>query len=471
MYVFVHSVHMNYITENEKLNSLLKNNSWLTIKNKCDIILWIIKNIMEECEKVGISDYIQIIISVSALLVSVLVLVKMGRKTESEQDRNTREKLAVINEKLSSQHEEIATEFERSRREQNLFQTQMRAETKEEITKMTERLDRMRNDNYDQMQRIGKIVSDSVFRLQESNEKKLDQMRETVDEKLTATLGTRLDASFKTVSQQLENVYKSLGEMKELSTGVTDNVTSLNRVLTNVKARGTWAEVQLRAILDQTIPGMYVENYSPNPSSRERVEFAVKIPSSDGTEAYLPIDSKFPMEDYVRYCNASEECNPEAAAAAIKALETRVIAEARSVAKYIDVPKTTPYAILYLATEGLYAEIISSKNGVAERVQREFNIMIAGPTTVTALLNSLSMGYRAVAVNEKANEVRKLLAAAKQQYEKFGDVLQKARKKIDEAGKSLDEAQDRNRIIAGKLKNVEELDSAEADSVLGILPE
>ena len=347
----------------------------------------------------------------------------------------------------------------------------MRAETKEEITGMAERLERMRNDNYDQMQRIGKIVSDSVFRLQESNEKKLDQMRETVDEKLTATLGTRLDASFKTVSEQLENVYKSLGEMKELSSGVTDNVTSLNRVLTNVKARGTWAEVQLRAILDQTIPGMYVENYSPNPTSRERVEFAVRIPSNDGADTFLPIDSKFPMEDYVRYCNASESCNAEAATAALKALESTVLSEARAVSKYIDVPKTTPYAILYLATEGLYAEIISSKSGLAERIQREFNIMIAGPTTITALLNSLSMGYRAVAVNEKANEVRKLLAAAKQQYTKFGEVLQKARKKIDEAGKSLDEAQDRNRIITGKLKNIEEIDSAEADSVLGILPE
>ena len=419
----------------------------------------------------NISDYVLLFFSLAALAVSVMVLVKIGKKTESEQDKNTREKLAIISEKLSSQHEEIATEFERSRREQTLFQTQMRAETKEEITGMAERLERMRNDNYEQMQRIGKIVSDSVFRLQESNEKKLDQMRETVDEKLTATLGTRLDASFKTVSQQLENVYKSLGEMKELSTGVTDNVTSLNRVLTNVKARGTWAEVQLRAILDQTIPGMYVENYSPNPNSRERVEFAVRIPSGDGADAFLPIDSKFPMEDYVRYCNATETCNPEAATAALKALESTVLSEARAVSKYIDVPKTTPYAILYLATEGLYAEIISSKSGIAERIQREFNIMIAGPTTITALLNSLSMGYKAVAVNEKANEVRKLLAAAKQQYAKFGDVLQKARKKIDEAGKSLDEAQDRNRIIAGKLKNVEEIDGAEADSVLGILSE
>jgi DNA recombination protein RmuC len=302
--------------------------------------------------------------------------------------------------------------------------------------------------------------------MQESNDKKLDEMRRTVDEKLTETLGTRLDASFRTVSRQLESVYKSLGEMKELSTGVTDNVTALNRVLTNVKARGTWAEVQLRSVLDQTIPGMYVENYAPDPLAKDRVEFAVRIPSTQGTEALLPIDSKFPMEDYVRYCGYAESGDAQAAAAARKALETVVLHEARTVAKYIQVPQTTPFAILYLATEGLYAEILSSRTGLAERIQRECGVLLAGPSTITALLNSLALGFRAVAVNEKANEVRLLLAAARQQYDKFGDVLQKARKKIDEAGRSLDEAQDRNRIIAGKLRNVETIGDEQADALL-----
>ena len=391
------------------------------------------------------------LLSVFLLAVLLVQNAKRGKSDAAEQ-------LAVLSDRLSQNSASVSAEFERNRREQALFQSELRRETREALDTMTRQMQALRADNFEQMRAM-----------QEGNERKLDQMRQTVDEKLTATLGSRLDASFKTVSMQLESVYKSLGEMKELSGGVTENVTALNRVLTNVKARGTWAEVQLRSILDQTIPGMYVENYAPDALSRERVEFAVRIPSSEGETAYLPIDSKFPMEDYVRYCEYAESGNAAAAAAARKALETVVWNEAKTVCKYIHVPQTTPFAILYLATEGLYAEILSSKNGIGERIQRELNVMLAGPSTVTALLNSLSMGFRAVAVNEKANEVRKLLAAAKQQYDKFGDVLQKARKKIDEAGRSLDEAQDRNRIIAGKLKGVEAMDSDEANTVLGIM--
>ncbi|MDY4699559.1 MAG: DNA recombination protein RmuC, partial [Oscillospiraceae bacterium] len=201
----------------------------------------------------------------------------------------------------------------------------------------------------------------------------------------------------------------------------------------------------------------------------ERVEFAIRIPAGDGgADAYLPVDSKFPMEDYVRLCSAADSADAEEVAKARKALEDRVLSEAKLVTKYINVPATTPFAIMYLATEGLYAEIASSRTGIAERIQREYNIMIAGPTTITALLNSLSMGFRAVAINEKANEVRRLLSVAKAQYEKFGDVLDKAKKKIDEAGRTLVAAQDRNRIMAGKLKGIESMDAAEADAYLGI---
>ena len=301
-----------------------------------------------------------------------------------------------------------------------------------------------------------------------SNESKLEEMRLTVDEKLTSTLTSRLNSSFKAVSDRLENVNKSIGEMKELSGSITSNVTSLNRVLTNVKARGTWAEVQLGAILDQTIPGMYETNFASFPGSSDRVEFAVRLPSNDGNVTYLPIDSKFPMEDYIRVCDAADAADAEALNAARKALEARVLSEAKKIGKYINVPLTTPYAIMYLATEGLYAEITSSRSGLAERIQSEFNVMISGPSTITALLNSLSFGYRAVAINEKANEVRALLAAAKQQYEKFGAVIQKAKKKIDEAGSVLDEAKDRNDLIRKKLGKVEEIDSGEAEELLGI---
>ena len=398
-------------------------------------------------------QWIAVILSGVCAVLLAVALWQISRLRRARSDPS--EKLAVLADRLSQTSASVSAEFERSRREQMLFQEQLRRRTSEELGAMAKQIEGLRADNYEQMRRM-----------QESNERKLDEMRRTVDEKLTETLGTRLDASFRTVSHQLESVYKSLGEMKELSTGVTDNVSALNRVLTNVKARGTWAEVQLRAVLEQTIPGMFVENYAPDPLAKDRVEFAVRIPSTQGSDAFLPIDSKFPMEDYVRYCHYAESGDAQAAAAARKALETVVLHEARTVAKYIRVPQTTPFAILYLATEGLYAEILSSRSGIAERIQRECGVLLAGPSTITALLNSLSLGFRAVAVNEKANEVRLLLAAARQQYEKFGDVLQKARKKIDEAGRSLDEAQDRNRIIAGKLKNVESIGDEQAQTIL-----
>lgn len=328
-------------------------------------------------------------------------------------------------------------------------------------------LGQIREKQIESAEKQSAAVSDAIGKMQLSNEKKLEEMRATVDEKLNATLTTRLDASFQTVSKQLENVYKSLGEMKELSAGVTDNVTALNRVLTNVKARGTWAEVQLEAILDQTIPGRYVKNYAPNDSA-ERVEFAVCLPAGEDKKqtVYLPVDSKFPMEDYVRLCEAADRADAVALAAARKALEDRVLGEAKTVRKYIQVPQTTPYAVLYLATEGLYAEIAASKSGLMERVQHEYGVMIAGPSTITALLNSFAMGFRTVAVNEKANEIRLLLAAVKGQYENFAVLLEKAKKKVDEAGTTLESAQKRNALIFKKLRSVEELEAGQANDLL-----
>ena len=313
-----------------------------------------------------------------------------------------------------------------------------------------------------------KVTGEAINSMQKSNEEKLELMRKTVDEKLTETLNSRLNASFKTVSEQLSNVYKSLGEMKELSAGVTTTVSGLNKVLSNVKARGTWAEVQLGAILDQTIPGMYETNVQTNPKYNGRIEFAVKIPNQeDGGYTYLPIDSKFPMEDYIRLTDAAEIADTDAMDRARKALEARVKDEAKLIKQYISSPETTPFAIMYLATEGLYAEITASKSGIAEKLQAD-GIMIAGPSTITALLNSLAMGFRTMAINEKANEVWKVLGAAKSQYEKFGDLLAKARKKVDEAGKVLDEADHRNDIIQKNLRKIETLDSADANDILGI---
>lgn len=346
-------------------------------------------------------------------------------------------------------------------------------ERRAQIERLEAAAQTLREDNYRQQVKLLELVqnqSDSQTRrlgafmaeMQKSNEQKLDQMRQTVDEKLTGTLNTRLNASFQTVSQQLESVYKSLGEMQKLSSGVTESVNGLNRVLTNVKSRGTWAEVQLGNILDQTVPGMYDTNVATNPKYNGRVEFAVRIPAADGSgHAWLPIDSKFPMEDYARLTAAAQAGDRQGMESAQKALEQRVRDEAKLVRQYISAPETTPFAVLYLATEGLYAQILGSRSGLAEKLQQQ-GILLAGPTTVTALLNALAMGFRTLAINRKATEVWQVLGAAKMQYEKFGDLLQKARKKVDEAGKVLDEADHRNDIIQKHLRRVETLDDPTA---------
>ncbi len=426
-------------------------------------------------------DYIfDIVIIILLIICLALLFMVLKKKNNQETDivLPELEKIqgGVATLKEQTQHQSnalygaVRDEFSKSRLETNAQQSEQRKELTAQMGEMTKKIEKMNTHNYAFNLRMSEMISNNLLEMRKGNEEKLEQMRLTVDEKLNETLTKRLDTSFKTVSEQLENVYKSLGEMKILSTGVTENVTSLNRILTNVKARGTWAEVQLEGLLDQTIPGMFERNVMTNPSSKNIVEFAVKIPSGDDKTAmtYLPIDSKFPVESYIRLCDAADRGDTAAAESERKALETTVINQAKEIKKYINEPVTTPFAIMYLATEGLYSEIISSKNAVAERCQSEFSVMIAGPSTITALLNSLSVGFRAMAINEKAKEVRVVLAAAKVQYDKFGVLLDKARKKITEAGKSLDDAQSRNNMIQRKLKSVEEIDRGSAEEILGI---
>ncbi len=408
------------------------------------------------------------------LIISLAALILIAKKKNSKEYDELLQKMQESSDRTTAflqQSEQKRTE-QASRDRMELTQTlsTQRQEMTIAMQDMSKRLEKMTRDNYNFNLQTTQTIERHMTELRKGNEEKLEQMRRTVDEKLNETLTQRLDSSFKTVSEQLENVYKSLGEMKVLSTGVTENVTSLNRILTNVKARGTWAEVQLEGLLDQTIPGMYVKNYVPNPASREVVEFAVKIPSSEDKNSFtfLPLDSKFPVEDYIRLCNAADSGDAAGVELARKALESRVLTQAKEVKKYIHEPQTTPFAIMYLATEGLYSEILSSRSGIAERCQNECGVMLAGPGTITALLNSLAIGFRAMAINDKAMEVRTLLAAAKMQYEKFGTQLEKARKKIDEAGRSLDDAQNRNAIIQKKLRSVEEIDQGEADALLGM---
>lgn len=413
---------------------------------------------------------------ITAILSLLAVIFSASAMARSGKTKDT----APLNAKLDSLAGTLSAEMSNNRRET----AQAIEEVNRKISEMSEKnleqqhkmaanvhdtLSQILLANAQQNEKLLTTLSASVDKMTSSNEKKLEEMRATVDEKLTSTLTTRLDSSFKTVSGQLEKLYVSLGEMKELSGGITANVTSLNRVLTNVKARGTWAEYQLEAILDQTIPHMYIKNFQPA-GQREFVEFAVKIPSGDDCKkiTYLPLDSKFPMEDYARLCAAADSADAVAVEEARKALEKRVLDEAKAVAKYISVPETTPFAILYLATEGLYAEIAASKSGLLERIQREFSVMVAGPTTITALLNSFAMGFQTIAINEKANEIKQVLGAVKKQYEMFDTVLKKVKKKITEADAQIDDAAKRNDIIQKKLKTIDAADALTANTLLGI---
>lgn len=387
--------------------------------------------------------YILLGICTVLLIAVIIILLTQGKKDDSAKiEELQRQLLDAVNKSNNSARIE-----ELSRQMNDLVNKNY-----EQQVKVIEAL----NNNYNNQT---KLIQSSITSMQESNEKKLEQMRATVDEKLTSTLNKRIDSSFEQVSKQLTSVYKSLGEMKDLSVGVS----GLNRILTNVKTRGTWAELQLGNILEQIIPNMYETNVRTNPKYNGQVEFAVKIPNAENDEVcWLPIDSKFPMEDYIRLSESAEMGDVEAVERAQKALEARVRDEAKAIKNYISEPQTTPFAIMYLATEGLYAEIMNSKIGLPEKLQN-MGILVAGPSTITALLNSLSLGFSSIAINKRANEVWKVLGNAKKQYDMFGTLLEKAKKKIDEAGRTIEDANHRNDIIQKNLKSVNTLDTDPTD--------
>lgn len=308
-------------------------------------------------------------------------------------------------------------------------------------------------------------VEERLKGMHADNAKQLEQMRQTVDEKLQGTLERRLGESFKQVSERLEAVHKGLGEMQALATGVGD----LKRVLTNVKTRGTWGEVQLGAMLEQVLlPDQYATNIATKEGG-ERVEFAIKLPGrgDDSTDVvWLPIDAKFPTEDYQRLVDAQERSDADAAEVASKQLESQIKGCANTIcSKYLNPPKTTDFAIMFLPTEGLFAEVVR-RTGLAEFVQRECRVVIAGPTTLWSLLNSLQMGFKTLAIQERSSEVWKLLGAVKTEWGKYADVLEKVQKKLQEASNTIDDAERRTRAIGRKLRNVQELPSADADAVL-----
>lgn len=309
-------------------------------------------------------------------------------------------------------------------------------------------------------------LDEKLKELREDNGKRLDEMRQTVDEKLQSTLEKRLGESFKQVSERLESVHKGLGEMQSLAGSVGD----LKRTLTNVKTRGTWAEVQLgNLISDMLTAEQYIENAQIKRNSAERVEYAICLPGrdDDGSPTLVAVDSKFPTEDYDRLVTASEGGDPAQVELAAQALERRIFASAREISsKYISPPDTVDFAIMYLPTEGLYAEVLR-RPGLAARLQNDFRIIVAGPTTFSALLNSLQMGFRTLAIEKRSSEVWQVLGAVKTEFDKFGEVVGKVKKKLQEAGNHLDSVDTRTRVMSRKLRTVDALPADETVALLG----
>lgn len=320
--------------------------------------------------------------------------------------------------------------------------------------------------NEDKFNRLEEKVSKQLGDIKESNEKKLEEMRKTVDEKLHETLERRLGESFKLVSDRLEIVHKGLGEMQNLASGVGD----LKRVLTNVKTRGTWGEIQLENLIDQILtPEQYSKNVEVVKGSGQRVEFAIKLPgrNDDKNEiVWLPIDAKFPFEDYQRLMDAQEIANLPLIEESSKEIEKRVKENAKSIAsKYIAPPSSTDFAVMFLPIEGLYAEILR-RPGLADQIQREFRVILTGPTNLAALLNSLQMGFKTLAIEKRSSEVWKLLGAVKTEFGKFGDLLEKTQQKLDQASKQIGEATTKSRTIERRLRDVQELPATESEMFL-----
>ena len=320
--------------------------------------------------------------------------------------------------------------------------------------------------NGEELEKLRGVIESKLASLQKDNGDRLDQIRQTVDEKLHNTLEQRLGESFKLVSERLEQVHRGLGEMQNLAAGVGD----LKKVLSNVKVRGTWGEVQLEQLLEQVLtPDQFAKNVAPKPNSAERVEFAIRLPGRDldNTPVWLPIDAKFPLEDYQSLLEAQEAGDLPGLEAAGKALEIRIRNEAKSIRdKYIEPPYTTDFGLLFLPIESLYAEVLR-RPGLSDALQRDYRVTVAGPTTLAAMLNSLQMGFRSLAIEKRSSEVWAILGAVKTEFGKFGDVLAKTKKKLDEARSTIEQAETRTRQIGRKLTSVVELPNDSAQSLLG----
>ena len=389
-------------------------------------------------------------------------------KNQYSQNRSMQDTIAGT---LKQSREDQAARIDSLTRSQNTSFIEFRKEMNESADRQNKTLldvQKTTNESINKLSTdVSKVLQESIRAITESNEKKLDEIRGTVNEKLDKTLNERLDTNFKQVGEQMNNLYKSLGELQQLSAGVT----SLNRTISNVKTRGNWGEVQLGRILEQTLAaGQYEVNVATKRGSSDRVEFAIRLPRDreDGKDlCLLPIDAKFPADIYNRIAEAANNADEAALKEARAELKDRIKNEAGKISdKYLDPPNTSDYAIMYLPTEGLYAEVLMI-NGLSEECQKK-KVMIAGPTTIMALLNTISVGFRQMAINQKSEEIRKVLEATKAQIDKLEKAAEDAQKKMDTAYKATEEIQNRTRIMRKKMKGIATIDSEESDRILGI---
>ncbi len=408
-------------------------------------------------------NYILLALVILMTLNTVLLLFLISRHAKGKDYQlelrlDTFEKGLEKNER--AMREELAKNREESGANAKLSREEISNSFKMISDMLLSRLESSSKTNEEKLEKMRQTVEEKLRLLQEDNAKKLDQMRATVDEKLHDTLEKRLGESFKLVSERLELVHKGLGEMQTLASGVGD----LKKVLTNVKTRGTWGEIQLGNLLEQILTlEQYAKNVITRKGSNDRVEFAIKLPEG----VWLPIDAKFPQEDYQKLIEAQEQANPVLIEELGKQLEIRIKSEAKDIKeKYIDPPNTTDFGIMFLPIEGLFAEVLR-RPGLVELLQREYRVAVTGPTTLAAFLNSLQIGFRTLAIQKRSSEVWNLLGAVKTEFGKFGDILEKTHKKLQEASNTIVDAAQKSRNIERKLKQVQELPTSEAVELIG----
>jgi len=412
-------------------------------------------------------------VALAALAVCALLAVLLWRRNPSEDAAHSTEAWAQLHERINRLERDMRLEVGESargaRQELSLNLTQFQQAQTEQLGSLQKNLSdtlstqllALSEGNARRMAEVRDTLDQQLQQLQKTNAAKLDEMRQTVDEKLQTTLEARLSESFKQVAERLEQVHQGLGHMKTLAQGVGD----LQRVLSNVKTRGIFGEVQLQALLDQVLTTeQYGKQVETKPRSNQRVDFAIKLPgrSDDGAAVWLPIDAKFPREDYERLLDAQDRADPVAAESWGKAMETRIRQEAKSIAEsYLAPPHTTDFAILFLPVEGLYAEVLR-RPGLMDSLQRDYRVTLAGPTTLLAILNSLHMGFRTLALEKQASEVWKVLGAVKTEFDRYGEWVAKVREQVQKAADTLDRADTRSKQMRRVLKGVEALPEAEA---------